>query len=194
MKLLFKLALYNTYADAANTAVRAFLTEIGEYYWGKSFNTSSGKAKKDWETIRDQIFSGECAYCGISDSQLQIEHLIMFNRTEFGLHHPGNIVPSCKECNSRSKKMDGTYNTWEEHLSFICEKNDQKEEFYYRWNKIKKHISEGVYKYPKLSSEEEKAIQIIANNLYDCIKKEFSNAIKLYEELGKEFTGKQEDK
>lgn len=103
------MALYNTYADAANTAVRAFLTEIGEYYWGKSFNTSSGKAKKDWETIRDQIFSGECAYCGKSDSKLQMEHLIMFNRTEFGLHHPGNIVPSCKECNSRSKK-------WTEHI------------------------------------------------------------------------------
>lgn len=184
------MALYNTYADAANTAVRAFLTEIGEYYLERSFNTGAGKAKNDWDIIRDETFSGGCAYCGRSDVKLQMDHLIMFNRTEFGLHHPGNIVPSCKECNSRSKKEDGAYNTWEEHLSYICERNNQKEQFYDRWNRIKKHINEGKYKYPKLSVEEEKAIQIIANNLYDCIKKEFNNAIKLYEELGKAFTGK----
>lgn len=40
------MAVYNTSSDSANTAVRAFLTKVGEYYWGKSFNTGSGKSKK----------------------------------------------------------------------------------------------------------------------------------------------------
>jgi hypothetical protein len=183
------MALYNTDADAANTAVRAFLTQIGEYYLKRNFNTGAGKAKKDWERIRDEIFSGKCAYCGKKGEKLQMEHIVMFNRSEFGLHHPGNIIPVCKECNSRSKKNEsGIYNNWEEHLSYICESKNQKNEFYDRWKKIKNHISEGEYAYPQLSEEEKKAILIISNNLYDCIKNEFENAIKLYKELNQAFT------
>ena len=45
------MALYNTTLDAANTAVRAFLTRVGEYYLGHSFNTGSGKGKLIWDTI-----------------------------------------------------------------------------------------------------------------------------------------------
>ena len=36
------MAIYNTPADAANTAVRAFLTKVGEFYLDRSFNTASG--------------------------------------------------------------------------------------------------------------------------------------------------------
>ena len=50
------MSIYNTGADAANTAVRALLTKIGEYYLGRSFNTGNGQSKKDWENIRDNIF------------------------------------------------------------------------------------------------------------------------------------------
>jgi len=39
------MTIYNTSADAANTAIRAFLTRVGEYYLGRSFNTGNGKAK-----------------------------------------------------------------------------------------------------------------------------------------------------
>ena len=70
------MALYNTAYDAANTAVRAFLTKIGEYYLDRSFNTSSGLAKQDWIKIRDEIFEGSCAYCGDSGVKLQMDHLI----------------------------------------------------------------------------------------------------------------------
>jgi len=42
------MAKYNTYSDAANTAVRAFLTQVGEHYLGEKFNTGSGSGKKTW--------------------------------------------------------------------------------------------------------------------------------------------------
>ena len=176
------MAVHNTSADAANTAVRAFLTEIGRFYLNRSFNTALGPAKEDWIRIRDVVFDGKCAYCGKNDSKLQMEHLIMFNRVGFGLHHPGNIVPACPACNSRSKN-ENIYNSWEQHLSFICERNNEKDKFMDRWNNIKKHIDEGEYKYPDLSAEEKNALRIIASNLYESVKNEFDQAVKLFEEL-----------
>ena len=59
-----------------------------------------------------------------------------------------------------------------------------------RWNKIKKHIDEGEYRYPPLSTEEKKAIAIIANNLYESIKNEFEQAVKLFQELDEAYTKK----
>jgi hypothetical protein len=181
------MALYNTTYDAANTAVRAFLTKIGEYYLERPFNTGSGLAKQDWMKIRDEIFEGSCAYCGTSGVKLQMDHLIMFNRQEFGLHHPGNIVPACSSCNKRTKDKNGKYNSWENHLSIICERNNTKNHFFDRWKRIKQHIDEGEFAYPKLTEREYKAIKIIANNLYDRIKTEFEASIELYQELDKEF-------
>ena len=102
------MAVYNTPSDAANTAVRAFLTSVGEHYLGRSFNTGSGRGKDIWKQIQAS-FNETCAYCGTA-SKLQIEHLIMFNRSEYGLHHPGNIVPVCKYCNERQK--DGKKTTF----------------------------------------------------------------------------------
>ena len=54
---------YNTGSDVANTAVRAFLTKVGEFYLGRNFNVKHGRAKKDWEGIRDEVFGKKCAYC-----------------------------------------------------------------------------------------------------------------------------------
>jgi hypothetical protein len=184
------MAIYNTAADAANTAVRAFLTEIGEFYLGRSFNTGSGFGKLSWIKIRDEVFGGKCAYCGKSDSKLQIEHLIMFNREDFGLHHPGNVVPVCSNCNKRSKIEGKQYKNWEEHLLFICECNNEREKFQDRLSKIKAHINEGEFKYPLLSSEEKNALRIITNNLYESIKNEFVQAVKLFEDLNEAYTKK----
>lgn len=114
----------------------------------------------------------------------------MFNRTEYGLHHPGNIVPVCKSCNKRSRKTEGGYNDWEGHLSHICETTNQKDKFFDRWNKIKQHINEGKYKYPSLTEEELKSIRIIANHLYENIKNEFDNALNLFKELDESFSRK----
>lgn len=35
--------------------------------------------------------------------KLQIKHLIKYNREEYGLYHPGNVVPICSDCNKRGK-------------------------------------------------------------------------------------------
>jgi len=184
------MAIHNTSFDAANTAVRAFLTEIGEYYLGRSFNVGSGSGKRDWLKIRDVIFEGKCAYCGKSDLKLQMEHLIMFNKVEYGLHHPGNIVPVCHNCNKRSKNIEKNYQDWERHLLFICESNNEKDKFQERLNKINTHITSEEFKYPILSPEEKNALKIITNNLYESVKNEFVQAVKLFEDLTEAYTKK----
>lgn len=114
----------------------------------------------------------------------------MFNREEYGLHHPGNTVPICTSCNKRSKKEDKSFKTWEDHLLFICESRNEKKKFQERLNRIKKHITEGEFKYPILSLEEKNALRIITNNLYESIKNEFTQAVKLFEDLNKAYTKK----
>ncbi|MBN8687318.1 MAG: HNH endonuclease [Chitinophagales bacterium] len=184
------MAVYNTASDAANTAVRAFLTKIGGNYLGTTFNTSSSRGSKIWETIKCRIFENRCAYCDKKENKLQIEHLIMFNKDEFGLHHPGNIVPVCSNCNKRAKDENNTYKTWEEHLYMICNNNNQLDQYVIRRDKINKHTKEGEFKYPKLNQEENNALRIITNNLYESVKNEFEKAVNLFEELDKAFSKK----
>ena len=77
------MAIYNTDSDSENTAVRAFLTKVGEKYLGRRFNIGSGWGKKKWLQIKEITFQNRCAYCGIQN-QLQMEHLVMFNRNHCG--------------------------------------------------------------------------------------------------------------
>jgi len=69
---------HNTSSDAANTAVRAYLTTLGEKYLGHGFNTGSGKGKRIWEEIKES-FLNRCAYCDQEPNRLTIEHLVSFN-------------------------------------------------------------------------------------------------------------------
>ena len=111
------MATYNTSSDAANTMIRAFLTKVGESYLEHSFNTGSGKGKEIWTKIKRETFENKCAFCGESSENLTIEHLVMFNREQCGLHHPGNIVPCCKPCNKRQRHQDTKqYYDWMEHM------------------------------------------------------------------------------
>ncbi len=179
------MAIYNTGSDAANTAVRAFLTQVGEHYLGSKFNTASGKGKAIWLSIRDEVFEGKCAYCGTSSATLQIEHLMMFNRAEYGLHHPGNIVPCCKLCNKRNKNLHGEYLSWKDHLHVICEKQDALEQFQIRKKRIEEHISN--FDYPNLNDNERHAIRVIANSLYENIKAELEKSKSMYKQLDSAF-------
>lgn len=100
-----------------------------------------------------------------------MEHLIMFNREQCGLHHPGNIVPTCASCNKRSKEND-IYVSWEKHLRIVCDKLPSTE-IEKRINKIKNHIK--GYAYPDISKSEMDYIKQVANKLYrdvqDLVKK-----------------------
>ncbi len=184
------MAIYNTAADAANTAVRAFLTKVGEYYLRHGFNTGSGKGKKIWSEIKDQVFESSCAYCGASNKKLTVEHLIMFNRAEFGLHHPGNIVPCCSDCNSRRKDANGHYLPWGAHLSEICKEQGCEDQQEARLRKIQDHHHRGSFKYPDLAPEESSAIKVIAQSLYQNIKAEGEKSLSLYKDLDREFVAK----
>ncbi|MCL5421104.1 MAG: HNH endonuclease [Nitrospirae bacterium] len=184
------MAVHNTAADAANTAVRAFLTEVGEKYWGKIFNTGTGSGKATWEEIKNEVFSGCCCYCGKQSEKLQMEHLIMFNREEYGLHHPGNIVPCCTDCNKRRKDSNGKHVLWEDHLKIVCNVSGQEDCFEQRRKCIIKHHTEGKYAYPPLSDNEKHAIRVMAESLYRNIKTEIEKSLELYAKLTDAFVVK----
>ncbi len=180
------MATHNTSSDAANTAVRAFLTEVGKLYLGHAFNIRSGKTKEIWRQIKEDEFKETCAYCGIASKQLQMEHLLMFNKYEIGLHHPGNIVPCCKKCNKRERKEKGSgFVGWEEHLKVKCMENESTASFQARRSKINRHMKK--WDYPKFSIEEEQAIHVIANSLFENVKTEFEKAHNLYIKLHNTF-------
>ena len=183
--LSFFMTTYNTGSDSANTSVRAFLTKIGEFYLGKSFNTSSGKGKQDWTRIKEEIFESQCAYCGCVQDKPTIEHLVMFNRTECGLHHPGNIVPCCKKCNKRERDKDGNYLSWEEHLLSICENI---ETYKKRKQKILNHIK--AENYPNLTEDEKNALKAICEHLYSSTKSELDKSLVLYKNIDQTLVNK----
>ena len=175
------MAVYNTASDAANTMIRAFLTKIGEFYLGQTFNTSTSKGKKLWEEIKLDTFSGKCAFCESATDQLTIEHLVMFNRSQCGLHHPGNVVPCCKSCNKRKRHADsGEYYDWIEQLESVC---DNIEQLKRRKKKINLHISRQGY--PNLTDDERNALKAVAMSLYNRISAELETSINLFSEIDK---------
>ena len=179
------MTVYNTASDAANTAVRAFLTKVGEHYLGHSFNTGSGRGKALWLSIRDQDFNSSCAYCGEVSAKLQVEHLLMFNRSEYGLHHPGNIVPCCKSCNKRERLDDKSYCNWEQHLAKVCSSRGEDKLFKARKDKILNNFRK--HKYPDLNGNEIHSIRVIANSLYENIKAESEKSLNMYKQLDEAF-------
>ena len=181
------MAIYNTPADAANTAVRAFLTKVGESYLGSRFNTSQGSGRDAWDRIKAEVFGGRCAYCFAPTPRPTIEHLIMFNRADYGLHHPGNCVPACSPCNSSRKMTGGRYPTWEEHLRDVCQRLGAPDSFDARREKILRHHTAGEFAYPGLNTNESQAIRVIAMTLYKNIQAEVDRCHSLYEELDRVF-------
>lgn len=176
------MTVYNTPSDAANTAVRAFLTSVGQHYLGKAFNTGAGSGKATWLQICAD-FGGMCAYCGTL-APMQIEHLVMFNRAEYGLHHPGNVVPVCKPCNKRAKDDVNQYVSWHAHLARICGGPDT-DAYVARYARILGHIAK--YQYPALTDHERHAIRVIAEALYENIKTEAEKALSMYRKLDAAF-------
>ena len=161
--------------------IRAFLTKVGEMYLGHSFNTASGKGKDLWQTIVQKTFENRCAYCDMVTDKPTIEHLIMFNRDCCGLHHPGNVVPSCRSCNRRAKHSDTKeWLTWQEHLQSACTTID---ELNVRQKRISNHIRS--HKYPNLTEDELNALKSVAYSLYDSTSHELEKSISLYRAIDK---------
>lgn len=171
------MAVNNTPSDAANTAVRAYLTSLGTKYCGYAFNVSSGRGKRVWAEIKDS-FQETCAYCGVSGQRLTMDHLVSFNRVSGGLHHPGNVVPCCSDCNRR-KKRDGQEIDWAEHLTEVQARDGFTDSLRNdREQKIRDHIV--AFNYPSLPSDEVAAICTIANSIYEAVSTDVKRGVDLY--------------
>ena len=114
----------------------------------------------------------------------------MFNRVEYGLHHPGNIAPVCKYCNRRKKNRNGKYLSWKKHLEEICRMNDEIEQFETRCNGILNHIGKGKFAYPKLTENEKNSIRVIAESLYHNIVTEIESSLLLYQNITTAFVNR----
>lgn len=172
---------YNTSSDSANTMIRAFLTKIGEIYLGHRFDTGNAKGKEIWTHIKEKTFNLDCAFCGIKTEKPTIEHLVMFNRDQCGLHHPGNIVPCCRNCNRREKHPETKkYLDWVHQLEKKC---DSLEHYLERKERIEKHIRDQGY--PDLTEDEINALRAVARNLYERVTSELDKSIILFKEIDK---------
>lgn len=85
----------NAIGNAQNLLVRNILSNLGQ----ESFS------ENDWKETKD-YFSNQCAYCGAS-GDLVIDHVIPINKAFLGEHRLGNLIPSCRSCNST--KSDKNY-------------------------------------------------------------------------------------
>lgn len=103
--------------NAIGNAQNLLVSNLGD----ESFN------QEDWEKTKIH-FENKCAYCG-SGEELVIEHAVPINKVSLGEHRLGNMVPSCKSCNS--KKADKDYRTFlegsENRISRIEEYMDSRD-------------------------------------------------------------------
>jgi 5-methylcytosine-specific restriction endonuclease McrA len=84
----------NAIGNVQNSLIRNILKNLGD----ESFN------KDDWIKTKE-YFNNKCAYCN-SEGELVIEHAIPINKEKLGEHKIGNIIPSCKKCNSEKGDKD----------------------------------------------------------------------------------------
>lgn len=84
----------NAIGNSQNLFIRNILSRLG----------SESFSEKDWEETKS-YFSQRCAYCG-TETELLIEHAIPINKEKLGEHRLGNLVPSCKLCNSKKGGTD----------------------------------------------------------------------------------------
>jgi 5-methylcytosine-specific restriction endonuclease McrA len=84
----------NAIGNAQNLFIRNILSRLGN----ESFS------EKDWEETKE-YFLNKCAYCG-AETELVIEHAIPINKEKLGEHRLGNLVPSCRSCNSKKASQD----------------------------------------------------------------------------------------
>lgn len=82
----------NPIGNAQNLVIRNILSSIGL----ETFSEEEWKSAKDY-------FSHKCAYCG-SETELLMGHAIPINKEKLGEHRLENLVPSCKLCNTKSRK------------------------------------------------------------------------------------------
>lgn len=84
----------NAIGNAQNALVRNILSRLGD----EQFNALQ------WQAVVD-AFGRACAYCG-DEGDLVMDHVVSINKQALGEHRLGNLVPSCRSCNSRKADKD----------------------------------------------------------------------------------------
>jgi len=171
-------------ADASNTAVRAFLWKAGAKVWGSNFNVKSTSGSRIWEEIRYEVFKDMCAYCGVigEEKELTIDHLDMINREQVGIHHPGNVAPCCRKCQTRKMTGEGREG-WVEVLQRRCKETDTLAEFEARKDRITDHMYRGKYAMPVLGEGTLSALRLICERLYSSTSREVNDSVRLYDSI-----------
>lgn len=160
---------------AAASAVKAFLAEVASVYLGKVYDPKTDALSKKWWAVAQEHFGNRCVYCNTPQENLKrnvkmtMEHLIEENQWQCGLHHPGNTVPACSDCNgSRDKAKDGSRLMWEQHLENLGRKKGYTSStIEARRKAIQSFIDTSGY--PIITPEEMRYLQATAQALYQDI-------------------------
>lgn len=80
---------------------------------------------EEYEKLVRERFNNQCPYCScnLTNTESVIEHLDGMNRYRAGLHVPGNVLVSCRRCNSEKRRDDSLRSLslagsgWESFLS-----------------------------------------------------------------------------
>ncbi len=93
-----------------------FIIEVSEQEIRREKEKARELRKTQW--WKNRVAKGICHYCGgtFSPSELTMDHLIPIVRG--GRSSRGNVVPACKECNSKKKYMLPL--EWEEYLKSMA--------------------------------------------------------------------------
>lgn len=92
-------------SDVANKLVGMFLHEVSRKICA-SFEMNVADARYTDAVVGR--FGVNCCYCGrqLENDRAAVEHLDGMNRFRAGLHVPGNVLVSCKNCNNEKRRDD----------------------------------------------------------------------------------------
>ena len=90
-----------------------FITDVTEEDIRRERDKGRDLRRTRW--WRNRLARGVCHYCGgtFTPDQLTMDHLVPVTRG--GKSTPGNVVPACRDCNSRKKYLLPI--EWEEYLN-----------------------------------------------------------------------------
>jgi 5-methylcytosine-specific restriction endonuclease McrA len=94
-----------------------FITDITEQEIRRERDRARDLRRSRW--WQNRLARGVCHFCGgtFPPGELTMDHLVPVARG--GKSTPGNVVPACRECNSRKKYLLPI--EWEEYLQKIKE-------------------------------------------------------------------------
>jgi len=92
-------------SDVANKLISMFLHEMSRRI---SQNWPIKVDGEEYEKLVRERFNNRCPYCSfnLANTVSVIEHLDGMNRYRAGLHVPGNVLVTCRKCNSEKRRDD----------------------------------------------------------------------------------------